>query len=176
MEAATFTRPHQDALTETFYDMELWLHQIVHEFSARYGGEHIDLMQDASYVFCRVMGADVNVPQGTRWNPELSALTTWLKTKVFDYLMRRVRASKLEARLKRAECDFANTQSEEHILDQISLLLSDDAKTVVDHALSLSVGGCRERAQRALWRQFRDIGWTFKRFEKAFGEVQEVMQ
>lgn len=159
----------EDAITETYTDTERLIYKTIHQFVRRYGGNVEELKEYVGLCFVRAYRS---------YDRDKAAFSTWLRWRVWTYLMELYRQRARESsRLTFMDLD-PDAHTAPRMFNRLAFVdnLSEDARLVVELALDTpwqsqpspqAIRGC-------LWAYLRQpaIGWQAARIRQSFREVR----
>lgn len=172
------------AMTETYADMERWVHGTIHKFAEHFGVRNKEeLVSEAGVAFVKAV---------TTYTKDRGSISNWLRVKIWKELLsarrrearRELRARELREALKRRS-RIAYT-AESRAWEGLRATLSPDAARVASLALyphpTVDLG-IAERGGPESPKNYRDsikeyltdLGWPRERIREAFLELREAL-
>jgi len=165
-------------ITDTYYDIEKLIHKICNDFQKKFGGEIEDLIGEAHQTFMKAY---------PKYDQNRGAFTTLLHHSIFRQLQTfSIRKKKREE--KRAKT-FTNQIWKFPAIPRFDWKtfgesLSDDAEMIVKLIFDspkeinqsiLNSGSTKLNWTKTLKNHLYDLGWSYTRISKSFGEIRGAL-
>jgi DNA-directed RNA polymerase specialized sigma subunit len=174
--------PHKEILTDIYKNMQKLIAKAAWDFWSVYGGDIDDVIAQANLIF---------IDAFSTYDSSRSEITTWLTFKIKKGLLDYMRSGNLrESSNIKIDSVFAETYpaskkdiSIMEFLDELNedahvvlqLFFETPSEVLVDiQNSSRRIDHARAHIRRRLMNRLRQMGWTVKRMNKAFGMIKSV--
>jgi len=173
------TSLRQNAITETYNDMQSLISNVVWKFYKKYGGDFEEWKAEANLIFIKAYNTH---------KKNKGQFSTWLYFCVWKRLLDYSREIHKQVPINYGECRNEDTiknleDRKNHSFSSLEFLdgVGEDAKTLIyliwnfPHDLPISKGNNPCHMKVALRNYLRDAGWTGKRIKETFKEITEIV-